>query len=433
MATVKTEAAPYLDAFRADTAEPAWLADARRVALAAFGERGFPSRREEAWRFTSLRPLADKFFPPQMASRPTPMPMADMAARLRRYGLERSYRLVYLNGIFHSLLGDLPKGVWLGSMARAIAERPEVAKRAIADSDLVGGQPFASLNAALFVDGFVLALDEGQILDRPVEIVHIADNAEAASIHLRNVIALAPNSRVTVTETYIGKGPYWTNAVTNVSVGEGATLTHIKLQDEGTGALHFGLLRASLASSAIYRNFGLTLGANLSRQDVQVLLGDGAEVDVAGAYLQRGDQDATNAIVVDHAAPNAITRELFKGVLDERAHGAFLGTIRVREGAQKTDAKQTSRALLLSDRASVDTKPELEILADDVKCAHGAAVGDLDKETLFYLRARGIGADEARRMLIEAFVLEAVETVEQPELREHLARHVHRWLEREGT
>lgn len=424
---VKAEAAPYLDAFRADTSELSWLGDARRAALAAFGERGFPSRREEAWRFTSLRPLLDRKFLAAAAKGVGKAAIADYAL------VDGTHRLVFANGILQSQSGDLPEGVWLGSMARALREKPELVRGVVTETDLAGGQPFSSLNAALFADGFVLALEPGAIMERPIEIVHVAHATEAASIHLRNVIVLAPNSRATLIETYIGTGAYWTNAVTNIAVGDGASLTHVKLQNEGGEALHFGMVRATLATSAQYRNFALALGANLSRQDVQVLLGDGAKVDVAGAYLQRGDQDTTNVIVIDHAAPNATTRELFKGVLDERSHGAFLGTIRVREGAQKTDAKQTSRALLLSDRASVDTKPELEILADDVKCAHGAAIGDLEKETLFYLRARGIGADEARRMLIEAFVLEAIETVEQPALREHLARHVRRWLGREGA
>ncbi|HEY7992472.1 MAG TPA: Fe-S cluster assembly protein SufD [Stellaceae bacterium] len=392
---VKTEAAPYLEAFRPDASEPAWLADARRKALAAFGERGFPTRREEAWRFTSLRPLADKSFKPG-------------------------------RGKLELKSAALPNGVWFASMARTLAERPEIARRAINESDLAGGQPFASLNAALFGDGFVFALDEGVTLDDPMEIVH---SAAEGSINLRNLIVLAPNSRATVVETYRGKGAYWTNTVTSVSVGASASLTHVKVQDEGSEAIHFGMVRATLAPLAAYRNFGLTLGANLSRQDVQVAHGDGSNADVSGAYLQRGDQDTTTAVVIDHAAPNATTHELFKGVLDDRAHGAFLGTIRVREGAQKTDAKQTSRALLLGDRASVDTKPELEILADDVKCAHGAAVGDLDPAMLFYLRARGIGENEARRMLIEAFVLDAIEAVEQPELRNHLASLVHDWLE----
>jgi Fe-S cluster assembly protein SufD len=426
MAAIKAEAVPYLDAFRANPAEPAWLVEARAKSLAAFGERGFPARRDEAWRFTSMRPLTEKFFVPVRRDSAGP---ANQDPDFGKHGFEGpTYRLVFANGIVRELPGKLPPGLWLGSMSRAISGCPEAAKFAISETDLRGNQPFASLNAALFADGFVLDLDEGIMLDRPVEIVHFARSALPASIYLRNSIRIAPGSGATVIETYVGQGAYWDNVVTSIAVAEGASLRHIKLQDESREAVHFATARISLGWSSRYQNFGLTLGANLSRNDIQVLLGKGAHVNIAGAYLQRGDQDTTNAVVIDHAEPDATTRELFKGVLDERSHGAFLGTIRVREGAQKTDAKQTSRALLLSDRASVNTKPELAISADDVKCAHGAAVGDLDKDWLFYLRSRGIGVDEARRMLIEAFLLETIDTIESPEAREHLARHVRRWL-----
>ncbi len=461
MSAIKTEAAPYLDAFRANASEPAWLVDHRRAALTAFGERGFPSRREEAWRFTNLRPLTAHAFAPipspsigegRNAERQrgisgggdaggaiTPTRSQPSAARALphqgggKLGAEidlgvPTYRLVFLNGILQSGPTDLPKGAWLASTARTIAERPDLAKQALDPSDLAGGQPFASLNAALFADGFVLALEPGATLDRPVEIIHIAEAVSAASIHSRNAILLSAGAKATVIETYSGKGAYWTNAVTEVAVGAGAALVHIQLQDEDRRAIHLAMARAKLAKGASYRNFGLTLGANLSRRDVQIALGEGASCAVNGAYLLRGEQDTTNAIFIDHAAPGATTRELFKGVLDERAHGAFLGTIAVRQDAQKTDAQQTSRTLLLSDRAAIDTKPELDILADDVKCSHGAAVGDLDKDMLFYLRARGIGADEARRLLIEAFVLDAIETVEDMRIREHLSSRVRRWL-----
>jgi Fe-S cluster assembly protein SufD len=426
MAAIKAETVPYLDAFRANPAEPAWLVEARAKSLAAFGERGFPTRRDEAWRFTSTRPLTEKFFIPVRRDSAVP---ANQDPDFGKYGFEGpTYRLVFANGIVRELPGKLPPGLWLGSMAQAISRCPEAAKFAISETDLRGNQPFASLNVALFADGFVLDLDEGIMLDRPVEIVHLGQSALPASIYLRNSIRIAAGSEATVIETYVGQGAYWDNVVTSIAVAEGASLRHIKLQDESREAVHFATARISLGWSARYQNFGLTLGANLSRNDIQVLLGKGAHVNIAGAYLQRGDQDTTNAVVIDHAEPDATTRELFKGVLDERSHGAFLGTIRVREGAQKTDAKQTSRALLLSDRASVNTKPELAISADDVKCAHGAAVGDLDKDWLFYLRARGIGVDEARRMLIEAFLLETIDTIESPKAREHLARHVRRWL-----
>jgi Fe-S cluster assembly protein SufD len=431
MAAIKAEAAPYLEAFRGDPAEPAWLADMRAKSLAAFGERGFPTRRDEAWRFTSTRPLTEKFFIPvrrEPVRRDLAIPAND-DADIGKYGFKGpTYRVVFANGIAQGLPRKLPPGLWLGSITQAVSGRPEAAKLAISETDLRGNQPFASLNAALFADGFVLELDEGIILDRPIEIVHRAQSALPTSIYLRNAIRIAPGSKVTVMETYVGEGAYWDNVVTSIAVAEGASLTHVNIQDESREAVHFATVRTSVEQSASYQNFSLTLGANLSRNDIQVLLGEGATVNVAGAYLQRGDQDTTNAVVIDHAEPNATTRELFKGVLDGRSHGAFLGTIRVREGAQKTDAKQTSRALMLSDRASVNIKPELSILADDVKCSHGAAVGDLDKDTLFYLRARGIGVDEARRMLVEAFLLETIDTLESPETQEHLARHVRRWL-----
>jgi len=431
MAAVKTEAAPYLDAFRANPAEPVWLANARAEALAAFGERGFPTRREEAWRFTTTRPLTERFFIPVRRDRAAP---AKRDADFGGYGFEGpTYRLVVANGIVQGLPGEVPPGLWLGSMARALSERPEAAKHAIAETDLRGNQPFASLNAALFADGFVVDLDGSVTLDRPIEIVHLGRSTRPTSICLRNSIRMAPGSQATVIETYVGEGAYWDNVVTTIAVAEGASLTHVKLQDESREAVHFAAARVSVGRSARYQNFGLTLGASLSRNDIEIHLGKGAHAKIAGAYLQRGDQDTTNAIVVDHAEPDATTQELFKGVLDERSHGAFLGTIRVREGAQHTDAKQTSRALLLSDRASVNTKPELEIFADDVKCAHGAAVGDLDKETLFYLRARGIGVEEARRMLIEAFLLDAIDTIAAPKTREYLTRHVRRWLAAEGA
>ncbi len=426
MAAIKAEAVPYRDAFRANPAEPAWLVDARAKSLAAFGERGFPSRRDEAWRFTSTRPLAENFFVPVRRDLAV---TANEDTDFGKLGFEGpAYRLVFANGIVRALPSKLPPGLWLGSMSQAISERPEAAEFAISEIDLGGTQPFASLNAALFADGFVFDLDEGVALDRPIEIVHLGKSALPTSIYLRNSVRIGAGSEATVIETYVGQGAYWDNVVTNIAVAEGASLTHIKLQDESREAVHFASARISLGWSARYRNFGLTLGANLSRNDIQVLLGKGAHANIAGAYLQRGDQDTTNAVVIDHAEPDATTQELFKGVLDERSHGAFLGTIRVREGAQKTDAKQTSRALLLSDRASVNIKPELAIFADDVKCTHGAAVGDLDKDALFYLRARGIGVDEARRMLIEAFLLETIDTIESPEVREHLARQVRRWL-----
>ena len=430
MTIVKTETKPYINAFRARPHaenEPAWLVAKREAALANFGEKGFPTRRQEAWRFTNLRALERSEFLPDEGEAAAPA--------LDGYRLaEATHRLVFVNGRFAptlSQIGSLPQGAWLASTARTLAERPDALAAAIEETDTAGAQPFASLNAALFADGFVLILEPGVRLDHPVEIVHWGAAATHASWHERTLIALGEGSCARILESFAGNGSYWTNLVTTVRLGKGAVLQHAKLQDEATQALHFAVTRTHLAERARYESFVLTLGGRLARDDIQPnLAGEGASVDVNGAYLLRGEQEATTAIVVDHAAPGGTTRELWKGVVEERAHGVFLGTIAVRPDAQRTDAQQTNKNLLLSPRANVDTKPELEILADDVKCAHGATVGDLDESALFYLRARGIPAADARRMLIEAFAMDALERVADRAIREYLAAHLRRWLAR---
>jgi Fe-S cluster assembly protein SufD len=425
--SAKPETAPYRAAF----APAGALAEQRREAFARFEELGYPTRRDEAWRFTDLRPLQS--FPPH----PNALAGAtrDGEGAIARYLFAgETHRLVFVNGGFSRALSKidaLPKGAVLGCTAEIAANNPTLAQRLLDQTDLVGRQAFASLNAALFADGFVLALDAGIALDKPVEIIHLGDAADSA-FHLRNLIALGGGARATVIETFLGSVHSWTNAVTRVDLGAVAALRHAKLQDEAPEAIHFGQVRAALAKDARYDSFVLTLGGRLSRHDSFVTFGgENAVCGLFGAYLLRGEQEATNATFVDHAAPKCTTSEVFKGVIDERAHGVFLGKITVRPDAQKTNANQLNKNLLLSPRANVDTKPELEILADDVKCSHGATVGDLDEEALFYLEARGIPASEARRMLIEAFAADAIEKIEDdPGLRAHLLMHVQRWLGR---
>jgi Fe-S cluster assembly protein SufD len=431
--SVRAETAPYLTAFAGQrrSGEPDWLAQHRQDSLARFAELGFPSRRDEAWRFSDLKPLQRAIFAPVSEGPVTAVAELDVW----RYA-GKTHRIVLLNGRFApelSLIGDLPNGVWLAGTAQTLVERPDLIDVAFDQTDRVGAQPFASLNAALFADGFVLALEPGVTLPLPVEILHWG-RADERSFHLRNLIRLGEGSRATVLETYAGQGHYWTNTVVVVDLGPGAALRHVKLQDEGPTAIHFGQARVEIARDARYESFVLTLGGRLGRHDSFVTFaGEGAACGLFGAYLLRGEQEATNATFIDHAVPRCTTKEVFKGVVDERAHGVFLGRIAVRPQAQKTDAHQLNKNLLLSPRANVDTKPELEILADDVKCSHGATVGDLDAEALFYLEARGIPAAEARRMLIEAFAADAIDQIEDDAvLRGHLVAHVQRWLGRHG-
>ena len=434
MTIVKAETVPYVEAFRGQmrAGEPPWLTAGREAALARFGALGFPTRRQEAWRFTDLRPLQRQAFPPATGGA-TGSPEA-----LRRHRLAvETHLMVLVNGRFEPELsspGALQAGAWLASTRRTLEERPSLLEAAVSETDMAGAQPFAAVNAAFFADGVVLALDAGVVLEKPVEIIHVASAPEPRSFHLRNLIRLGAGSRATIIETFIGKGAAWTNAVAALDLGEAAALEHVVLQDESRDAIHFALLRGGLAAGAAYASFALTLGARLSRRDAQVTIaGPEARCTLNGAYLLEGEREATNATSVDHAAPGGVTRELWKGVVDGRAHGVFLGRIAVRPEAQKTDANQVNRNLLLSPRASVDTKPELEILADDVKCSHGAAVGALDESALFYLRARGIPEAEARRLLIDAFTAEAVATVANEALRDHLLTQVKHWLGAEET
>ena len=423
---IKPEARPYLDAFAGGRGkEPEWLAARRRRDLTRFAEQGFPSRRSEAWRYIDLRALEERPKLPDAGLNVTADETIRAALGQVALGGE-TYVVVLVNGRFDQALSRLgmpeASGVWLGSMARAVAERPE-----LASCEIDSKSPFAALNGAFFSDGFVLAVGAGVTVDRPIEIVHLGSGDN--SLHTRSLISLGAGSRASIVETYAGAGGYWRNDLIALRLGETAELERIVLVEEAAAALHFDEMVAQLDAHSRLANFALILGGRTVRHEASVnLRGVGARCRLDGAFMVGGRQEANIVTTVDHAAPGGETREAFKGVAAGRAHGAFQGRITVRPGAQKVDAHQLSRNLVLSPRAAIDTKPELEIYADDVKCSHGAAVGDLDEAALFYLATRGIGREEARRMLIEAFVREAVELVGSPPLREHLLSRLARRL-----
>jgi Fe-S cluster assembly protein SufD len=413
---VKPETRPYLDVFAEVAGEPDWLRKARRVSLDWFAETGFPTRRSENWRYLDLRPLQTHPMLPAVTAEPMGVPT--------ELGLHRSAaRIVLVDGRFVpelSRIDALPAGVWLGSTRQAIAERPNLVASFATQSGTE--HPFASLNAAFFADGFVLHVGERVAVDAPIEIVHLASGAGDASLHTRSLIDLGFESRATVVETYAGSGKYWRNDFALWRVEEDAALTRIALVEESGEATHFEDIDAVLLTERARLNaFSLLLGGGTVRQEISVVMASlNAECRIDGAFVVSGREEANIVTSIDHAAVGGTTSELVKGVAAGQGHGAFQGKIVVREGAQQTDARQTSRNLILGRRASIDTKPELEILADDVKCAHGASVGDLDEAALFYLRARGIPTDEARRMLVEGFLREPVEGVSDPAVREHL-------------
>jgi Fe-S cluster assembly protein SufD len=425
---VAPEVQPYLDAFRTPAGEPLWLAGQRRRSLARFAEDGFPSRRSEAWRYLDLSALAAEPMLPAGAARgATPCAVPD------EIGFpDAADRLVLVDGRFApelSKLADLPAGVWLGAMTTAIATRPELVRAAVAVPGQNGEEPFAALNGAYFTDGFVLDVAPGTVFDRPIEILHLASGEVAGSLHTRSLVALGEDSRIRLCVSYAGSGRYWRNDVLTVRLGAGAALDRMALVEEAEDALHLALLGVDLGARARFESLVLLLGGRTLRSESHVRsAGEGARCRLHGGFLAAGRQEANIVTIVDHLAGRGETRELFKGVAAGRAHGAFQGRITVHPGAQKIDAHMLSRNLTLGTQAAIDTKPELEIFADDVKCGHGAAVGDLDEDALFYLAARGIPRLEARRMLIEAFVREVIETVEPGPLRRYLSARLARRL-----
>jgi Fe-S cluster assembly protein SufD len=417
---VKPEARPYLDAFGTIAGEPEWLSRERRRALSRFAELGFPSRRSESWRYLDLQPLQREALLPSAPASEVRVPVA--------LELDEAHaRLVVIDGrCSGAVSGDLPDGVWFGSMRRAIEERPDLIRVAL--SDIGADRPFDALNAAYFADGFVLDLAPGTSLDRPIQIIHFA--TVRGSVHTRSLIRLGEGSRATVLETYAGEGHYWRNDVVAVRLGDGAELTRAVLVEEASQALHLGELDATLGPDAHFTGFALLLGGATVRHEANIsMAGEGTQCRIDGAFVVDRAEEANIVTNVDHQVPHGETRELIKGVAAGRAHGAFQGKIVVREHAQKVDAHQLSRNLILGGRAIIDTKPELEIYADDVKCSHGASVGELDEAALFYLHSRGIPDAEARHMLVEGFLREPVEEVAEPALREHLLRRLARRLE----
>jgi Fe-S cluster assembly protein SufD len=401
--------------------EPAVLAGLRRDAMARFERQGLPTPRVEAWRYTNLANLAQiPFAAPANDAAPVAAPAPLVADALR---------LVLVNGRLRPDLAPLPAlpaGLVVRSLPEALAADPALAAALGGD-----GEAMLSLNAALLSGGVVIELAAGTVLDRPVELASLGSAGPDAPVafHPRHLLRLGEGAALTLVESHAGTGAYWSHPVLQAELARGARLTHLKLQEEGPDAFHLAHGAVRLDAAARYDALVLQGGAALARHALRVeLAGEGAQCSIAGLYLGRGRQHLDNTLEVIHAAPGGASRQLFKGVLADRARGVFQGRIVVERDAQKSDGQQLCRTLLLSDRAEIDVKPELEINADDVKCSHGAAAGDIDEDALFYLRARGIDRAAARRMLIEAFFGELLEEVEDEKLRLALGGRVQSWL-----
>ena len=395
--------------------EPAFVGALRAKGREAFLRLHLPSQRHEDWRYTSLAALAERPFAP---AGPASAPAKDLPA---------APRLVFVNGRLDpraSDLAGLSAGVRLSGLAAALRERP-----ALLEPLLGAGAPredaFLALNAGLFEDGALVELGEGAKSERPLQLVFFSIATQPVASHPRNLVLAAPGSQATVVEHYRGEGPYLVNALTEIALAEGAVVEYDRLQEEGPQAFHLGHLEVRQGAQSRFTGESFALGGLLARVELRArLAAEQATCDLFGLYLGSGAQLLDHLVEVDHAGPRSQSREVFKGILDGRARGVFAGRIRVREGAQKTDADQVNSNLLLSDDATIDTKPQLEILADDVKCSHGGTVGQLREDQLFYLRTRGVPLPLARAMLTWAFASEMVDKLGPDELRVRLARAV---------
>ena len=390
---------------------------ARDAAAEIWRTTGLPSIRDEAWRYTNLRPLGDLAFQQSLSLLTD---RRDLLARLPQIAVPR---LVMVDGHFRADLSVLPEGVVITSFA----ETPRFGPLARpADENLV------ALNTMLAEDGVSITVPPGH--DAGLLILAsfaIPPNGHAIAFHPRHAITLGRGASLTVLEISLGEGIYLHNPVTEVNVADGATLTHIRLQDESPTAFHLGTLYADIAAHGTYDSFALALGARLARMEVHAnLSGPHATSHLNAAQLLTGNQLADFTTIVSHNAPNGASRQTVKNVLAGRARGVFQGKIHVARGAQKTDGYQMNQALLLSPDAEIDCKPQLEIYADDVKCSHGATIGELDADQIFYLRSRGVPEAEARAMLVRAFLTEAIDTISNEPARAVLESAIESWWQR---
>jgi Fe-S cluster assembly protein SufD len=416
---------PQFEAFRRDEAfGPAWLAGRRREAFERFGARGFPTTREEDWRFTNVAPIAAIPF-----ERPNGAPADARALAPWLFGGAVPHQLVVVNGRIASGIAPaaaLPAGVRVTSLRdlwRRHAGEPD--HPALRPSGFVTGPavtPFADLNAAFVEDGVVIEIAPGTVVSGPLHVLSVTAAGDAPVMASPRLVVIAGDrSQVSIVESFAaaGRGATFTNAVAHVSVGAGAIVDHVKLQREPDAAFHLASTFARLARDGVFRSHALTLGGRIARNDiVSILDGPGAECTLNGLYVATGDSLVDTHTTIDHAQPHCPSHEVYKGILGGRARAVFNGKIIVRPQAQKTDAKQTNRALLLTDDAQINTKPQLEIFADDVRCTHGAAIGQLDEDAMFYLRARGISEIDARNLLIHAFAGDVLTGVKTEAVRE---------------
>ncbi|MBI1998114.1 MAG: Fe-S cluster assembly protein SufD [Deltaproteobacteria bacterium] len=402
---------------------PSWFGRLRESAIESFTRLGFPAPGSEEWKYTSVDPIASVPF--VHANGEGKAVTGDIFAAA--FVDEACARLVFVNGAYSarlSSLSELPAGVRVAGLRAALAANDPVLEMRLGRAARFREQPFVALNTALMEDGAVVLVPEGCRMAAPIYLVFVSlAQEQPLQSQPRNLVVLGAGSEAAIVECYVGieAGNYFTNAVTELFAAEDAVVDYYRIQREAARGFHVGALEARLSDRCSLTAHAITLGGSLVRNDLRVVLdGEGAECVLNGLYLADGDRHVDNHTEIEHAKPRTRSLELYKGVLSGSARGVFNGKIIVHKDAQKTDARQTNKNLLLSDRAVANSKPQLEIYADDVKCSHGSTIGQLDRDALFYLRSRGLAPDDARSLLSYAFARDVVGRVKIPALKERL-------------
>jgi Fe-S cluster assembly protein SufD len=367
MSALAQQTGAWLEQFTAQRAAAPWVQALREAAFQRFAELGFPTTHDEEWRFTNVAPI--------------------------------------VRGRFE--------------ITQVSAEVPEEAAAFLAKHALFDGDAFVALNTAFLGAVQFVRIPRGTVAREPIRITHETSRSGSVS-HPRTLIVVGADAQCTIVETYTGQGAYFTNAVTEIVTGDGSVVDHYKLQTEDRAAFHVATMEATLGRNAAFSSHSISLGGALVRNEANATLSEGTEATLNGLYIVNGQQHIDNHTQIDHAKPHGTSHELYKGILDGQATAVFNGRILVRKDAQKTDSKQTNKNLVLSDDAIINTKPELQILADDVRCTHGATIGQLDAEAMFYLQSRGIGKSQARSLLTYAFAQDIIDRLKVAELRDYL-------------
>jgi Fe-S cluster assembly protein SufD len=411
------------------------VADLRRQASEAYELAGLPHRRIEEWKYTDLRALIREVLP--LAPAPDAAALKRAAAAVKLHAIRSMRRLVLVDGVFAPTLSDAAnpeKGVSIRTLREVLEAGDSALQAQLFTPD--NSDPMVALNSAMMTDGLVIEVADGAVLTQPLHIVHIAGGGTPAAMFTRSLLRIGKNANATLVESYIaadGAKAYQVHDSLIVSIGDGARLDHVRLTEDARDAFNISSAVVTLGAHAHFNTFGMTSGAAVSRyQPIIAFAGEGSRVETNGVNLLNGRQHADTTLFMDHAVPHCSSNEIFRAVVDDSGHSVFQGRIIVRQHAQKTDAKMMTRALLLSDDAEANNKPELEIFADDVTCGHGATTGALDESLLFYLRARGLSEKEAQALLIQAFVGEAIESIVNDALRELAISAAQRWLEARG-